>query len=275
MTTDRRKALLDRMQHVEFEVLPSKGAIEQVETLPEGATITVTARPAKGIEATVSYAVELARRGYQVVPHLAARSIEDEARLGWILDTLEEAGIGRAFVIGGDETEAGEFPDALSLIHAIESLGYPLPQLGIAAYPDGHPFIPDDVLRQALKDKQPYAAYMTTQMCFDPEIISTWVADVRSDGIALPIHLGMPGVAPLHKLIGISTRIGVGESIRFLSKHKGLVRQAFYAPDDLVAGLGEVMADPAADIEALHFYTFNQVESCEAWRQDFLEALGG
>lgn len=275
MTTGSKEALSKVLQHSEFEVLPFKSAIEQVEHLPEGSTITVTVSPAKGIEPTVKYAIELAQRGFDVVPHLAARSIADEAHLSWVLGALAEAGIGRAFVIGGDETEASEFPDALSLIQAIEALGYPLPRIGIGAYPDGHAFIPDEVLRQALKDKQPYASYMTTQMCFDPEIISDWIADVRSDGITLPIHLGMPGVAPLHKLIGISTRIGVGDSIRFLSKHKGLLRQTMYAPDDLAAGLGEVMADPAANIEALHFYTFNQVESCEAWRQDFLATLSG
>lgn len=38
-------------------------------------------------------------------------------------------------------------------------------------------------------------------------------------------------------------------------------------------GLGEVIADPSAKIEALHFYAFNQVESCEAWRMDSLATL--
>lgn len=40
-------------------------------------------------------------------------------------------------------------------------------------------------------------------------------------------------------------------------------------------GLSEVIADPEANIEVLHFYTFNQVESCEAWRQDWLATIDG
>ena len=137
----------------------------------------------------------------------------------------------------------------------------------------------DDVLRQALKDKQPYASYMTTQMCFDPAIISNWISDVRADGITLPIHLGMPGVAPLHKLISISARIGVGDSVRFLSRHRGLLgrltRQSTYSPDRLANGLSQVIADPEANIGVVHLYTFNQVESSEAWRQDWLAAIDG
>ena len=32
-------------------------------------------------------------------------------------------------------------------------------------------------------------------------------------------------------------------------------------------GLAEVIADPSAKIEALHFYTFNQFKSSEAWAE--------
>ncbi len=263
----------------EFEMLPFRSAIDQIDFLPEAATVTITASPAKGIEATLEYATKLAQRGFDVVPHIAARSIADGAHLSRILDTIAEADIGRIFVVGGDSTDAGDFPDGLSLIQAIESLDYPLPEIGVAAYPDGHPFISYEALRQALKDKQPYASYMTTQMCFNPVIISNWIADVRSDGITLPIHLGMPGVGSIPKLISIAAKIGVGDSARFLSRHRGLLgrltRQSTYSPDRLAVGLSQVIADPTADIEVVHFYTFNQVESSEAWRQDWLEAIDG
>ncbi|MCZ6567021.1 MAG: methylenetetrahydrofolate reductase [Actinobacteria bacterium] len=263
----------------EFEMLPFRSAIDQIDFLPEAATVTITASPAKGIEATLEYATKLAQRGFDVVPHIAARSVADGAHLSRILDTIADADIGRIFVVGGDSTDAGDFPDGLSLIQAIESLDYPLPEIGVAAYPDGHPFISHEVLRQALKDKQPYASYMTTQICFDPVIISNWIADVRSDGITLPIHLGMPGVGSIPKLISIAAKIGVGDSARFLSRHRGLLgrltRQSTYSPDRLAMGLSQVIADPTADIEVVHFYTFNQVESSEAWRQDWLEAIDG
>ena len=263
----------------EFEMLPFRSAIDQIEFLPEAATVTITASPAKGIEPTLDYATKLAERGFDVIPHISARSIADETHLSRILDAIAEAEIDRIFVIGGDSKDAGEFPDGLSLIQAIESLGYPLPEIGVAAYPDGHPFISRETLRQALKDKQPYASYMTTQICFDPVVISDWIADVRSDGITLPIHLGMPGVVPVHKLISIAAQIGVGDSVRFLSRHRGLLgrltRQSTYSPDRLAMGLSQAIADPTADIEVVHFYTFNPVESSEAWRRGWLASIDG
>ena len=271
--TENMEAVRRLLQRPEFELLAFRSAIDQIDFLPEAATVTITASPAKGIEPVLEYATELAQRGFEVVPHLAARSIGDQAHLADVLDTITEAHIRRIFVIGGDAKQAGEYADAISLIQAIEALGYPPLDIGVAAYPNGHPFIPDDVLRQALKDKQPYASHMTTQMCFDPAVISNWISDVRADGITLPIHLGMPGAAPLHKLISISARIGVGDSVRFLSKHRGLLRPGTYSPDRLIMGLADVIADPSAKIEALHVYTFNQVESAEAWRKDWLATL--
>ncbi len=262
-----------------FELLPFRSAIHQSEFLPEAAIVTITASPAKAIEPTLEYATKLAQRGFDVIPHIAARSVEDQAHLGRTLDTISQAGIGRIFVVGGDSTDPGDFPDGFSLIQAIAKLGHPRPEIGIPAYPDGHPFIPHETLRQALKDKQPYASYMTTQMCFDPVTISNWIADIRSDGITLPIHLGMPGVAQIRNLISISAKIGVGNSSRFLLRHRGLLsrltRRNTYSPDRLAMGLSEVVADPRANVEALHIFTFNQVESFEAWRQDWLSAIDG
>ncbi len=268
--TGRLDAVRSLLLRPEFELLPFRSTIDQIEFLPNAAKVTITASPAKGIEPTLEYATALAQRRIEVAPHIAARSIGDRAHLSQVLDTLAAADIRRIFVIGGDAKEAGEFPDALSLIQAIEALGDPFAEIGVAAYPDGHPFIPDDLLRQALKDKQPYASYMTTQMCFDPVIISNWIAEVRAAGITLPIHVGMPGIAPLHKLISIAAQIGVGDSARFLLKNTRLLRRSAYSPDKLIMGLAEVIADPTAKIEALHCSTFNQVESTEAWRKDWL-----
>ena len=46
-----------------------------------------------------------------------------------------------------------------------------------------------------------------------------------------------------------------------------LLRPGGYRPDGLLEGLVPRIADPLADIRAIHLYTFNQVESTEAWRR--------
>lgn len=265
------------LQSPEFELIPLPSVAKQIEFLPEAATVTVTASPTTGLEPTLELAAELSQRGFSVIPHIAARSVADRAHLSRIVQFLDTAGLGRVFIVAGDATETGEFPDGLSLIRAMESLGSSLPEIGIPAYPDGHPFISDEVLGQALGDKQRYASYMTTQMCFDPVTIADWIEQTRSQHITLPLHIGIPGVAPLQKLISISAQIGVGQSARYLSRHTGLFRrlgpQSSYSPDQLIADLIGVITDPAADVEALHLYSFNQIEALEAWRKEWLAAL--
>ena len=272
-----RDALTRVLAAPKFELIPLKNVDAQAAFLPAGATVSVTASPAKGIEATVELSARLAASGFRAVPHLSARMIRDRAHLRSLLATLEAAGIDRAFVVGGDADEPGEFPDGLSLLRAMAEVGHPLAEIGIPCYPQGHPSIPDERLDAALVDKQPFASYMTTQLCFDAKAIRTWLGGRRAAGIALPVTLGIPGVAELHKLIEISARIGVRDSRRFMAKNTALVgrilRPGGYRPDGLLAGLAPLLLDPAADVHGLHIYTFNQVETTEEWRLAYLAGL--
>ena len=272
-----RAAVRRILEHPKFEVLPLKNVLDQVGWLPEGALVSITASPTTTLEDTMDVAAELCLRGFQVVPHLSARMTHDKTHLAALLGRMEELEISRVFVVGGDAPQRGIFPDAYSLLLAMDDLGHHLTEIGVTSYPEGHAVIPDDKLRQALHDKQPFASYLTTQMCFDPAAIGDFVSGCRADGIALPVRIGIPGVADRLKLIQISTRIGVGQSVRFLSKHRGLVTKFIkpggYAPDDLLEGLAPLADDPAAAIVGVHIYTFNQCETTERWRQEYLATL--
>lgn len=260
-----------------FELIPLKNADDQAAFLPPGATVSVTASPAKGLMATVELALRLHERGFRVVPHLSARLTRDRAELLAYLAPLRDAGIDRLFVVGGDPEEPGAYPDALAIIREMADLGVLPSEVGITAYPGGHSFIPDDKLDAALRDKAPFASYMTTQLCFDPKQIERWIARKRAAGIALPIKLGVPGVAAIPKLIEISARIGVKDASKFILKNTAFVGQllasgGIYRPTGFLEKLAPVLADPAVNIADLHLYTFNQVEATEAWRREFLRA---
>ena len=43
---------------------------------------------------------------------------------------------------------------------------------------------------RALKDKQPYAQTMATQMAFNPNAVGEWILKVRGEGVELPLYLG-------------------------------------------------------------------------------------
>jgi methylenetetrahydrofolate reductase (NADPH) len=226
----------------------------------------------------VELAAELEASGLRATPHLSARMIRDRAHLAALLDRLEGAGVGRAFVVGGDTHEPGAFVDGLSLLRAMADMGRLPAEVGIPCYPQGHPFIADDVLIQALHDKAPFAQYMTTQLCFDPIPIRTFIEARRAEGIALPVQLGVPGVAEIPKLLTISARIGISDASRFVLKNMRFVGQLLrgggvYRPTRLLRQLAPLIADPEADVMGLHLYTFNNVAATEAWRRDALAEL--
>src|SRR4029453_9880125 len=195
-----REALARILTSPTFELVPLKNAVGNAAFLPPRATVSVTASPAKGIEATVALCEQLQGLGFRAVPHLSARMVRDRSHLADLIAWLEGAGVDRAFVVGGDEKEPGDYPDGLSLLRAMHDIGHPLSEIGILCYPEGPPFIADRLLLAALRDKAPYASYMTTQLCFDPGAIATWLAARRADGITLPVHVGIPRLAAPPKL---------------------------------------------------------------------------
>lgn len=256
-----------------FELIPLKNVHDQAAALPRRRTVSVTASPGKTIETTIDLSIELESAGLRAIPHLSARMIRDRAHLAAVLDRLREARIDRAFVVGGDADEPGEFLDGLSLLRAMAEMGRLPQELGSPCYPQGHPDIPDEALAQALRDKSEYVQYMTTQLCFDPGAIASFIAARRAEGNTLHVKLGIPGVAEIPKLLSISARIGVRDASKFVLRNARFVGQllksaGIYRPNDLIKKLAPVIADPEVDVIGLHVYTFNNVPATEEWRRE-------
>jgi methylenetetrahydrofolate reductase (NADPH) len=278
LSSAARAALLDRLRAPTFELIPLKHAMDQAEFLPAGARVSVTASPTKGLEATVSLAVRLRLAGFEVVPHLSARMVRDRAHLCDLVAALDEGDVRRAFVVGGDEKEPGPFEDGLALLRELAEIGHRFAEVGIPAYPQGHAFIADGPLLDTLRAKAEFADYVTTQLCFDPAAISGWISARRAEGFALPVHVGVPGVAEPQKLLALAARIGVADTHRFLAKNVRFVARlvrsgGFYRPDALLEGIAPTVADPRADISGFHLYLFNAVEATETWRRAKLDTL--
>ncbi|HET7521574.1 MAG TPA: methylenetetrahydrofolate reductase [Candidatus Limnocylindria bacterium] len=272
-----REALARLLAAPKLEVLPLRGLDEQLDALPGGVTLALTASPGKGLEASLEVGERLRGRGFEVVIHLAARMVRDRPHRRALLARMRDSGLDRAFVVGGDEREPGTYPDALALLQDMAEAGHHLREIGITAYPQGHPHISDESLAAALASKAPYAQYMTTQLCFDAGALAAWVRRIRDAGITLPVDIGIPGDVEATRLLRISTRIGVADAARFVAKQGSLVtrllRPGGYRPDGLLAGLAPTLADPEAGVRGLHVFTFNQVRQTEAWRRRALSRL--
>ena len=274
LTEDQRAALKRLVADAKYELIPLDSVMAKCDALPRGAAVTVTASPSHGIESTFDVCEQLAARGHDVTPHLSAHMTRDRAHLQELLDRARAAKITKVFVVGGDAKDRGTFHDGLHLLQAMDELGHPFTEIGIPSYPEGHPDIADDALLQALKDKQRYATAMTTQMCFNPRALAEWLVQVRAEGVTLPLHLGVPGVAELHHLMAISARIGVADSARYLKKNRSMVghlmKKGSFGPDVFLESLASTVADPVADVQALHVFTFNQVGNTADWQQRML-----
>jgi methylenetetrahydrofolate reductase (NADPH) len=257
-----------------FEIIPMKGVEDQLAWLPPEAVVTITSSPTKGIPATLTLASLLHRSGtvQRVVPHLAARLVTDRQHLADLLAQVADLGLTEVFVVAGDAEEpAGEFEGTVPLLRAMADLGHDL-RVGITGYPESHAFIPDDTTIKAMFDKEPYASYIVSQICYDPAAVARWVTAVRSRGTTLPIHLGIPGVVDMARLLRVSKRVGIGDSVRFLRKQWSMLAKlaSGYQPDGLIDALAPTLADPELRVSGWHLFTFNEIRRTEQWRQDLL-----
>ncbi len=264
-----------------FELMPFESMDEQLEYLPDGAEVAITTSPTLGLEATIEWSERAADRGYEVVPHIAARYVRDVDHLETVSERLLDVSVTDIFVPGGDREEpAGVFDSAYDLLISLEELGYGITSqsgfdaVGITGYPEGHAFLDDSTLAESMARKEPHATYLVTQLCYDSDAVLEWIDHIRARGVELPVEVGIPGVMKYQRLLGISKKVGVGDSVRFLRKTSGItgfLRQLIgsrgtYAPDDLIDGLAPYASDPHYDIRGVHIYAFNQVPDLESWR---------
>lgn len=252
-----------------LEIVPTDGIVARVQSsLPPGSALTVTCLPHHGVNPTMRAAVQLRLLGYDVVPHLAARSLESRTQLAGILKDCGAAGINEVFAVGGDAAQAaGPYLSSARLLEDIAQLSGGSVAVGVAGYPEGHPQQSQLRMLDALLEKQHLATSVVTQMCFSAARISWYVELLRREGVALPVWAGVAGSVPRTKLISLATKIGVGPSLRFISRKGPLARRLMdggnYSPQRLVSELSAVQPSLAG----VHLYTFNNLEPYLAARR--------
>jgi len=259
-----------------YEVFPGAGTEQAIlEWVPRELTVTVTASPARGLEPTLDLATSLAGHGYTAVPHVTARLVRDDAHLADIVARLTAAGISDIFVPGGDaDPPAGRFHSALELLERLAEMGRPFARVGITGYPESHPKIDDDITIQSMWDKRRHAAYLVSNLCFDPATLRRWITRVRARGVTLPLLVGLAGPVDRARLLRMAAVAGVSESARFLAGHtEWFLRLGVpggYSPQRLLDRVSGTLTDPAAAVEGLHIFTFNQLRQTEEWRRQML-----
>ena len=272
------KRIREDLQKSYMEIIPVPGVEDRVSPLPSDTYLAVTCSPTKGVDETLELSEKLIAKGFKVTPHIASKCVSDKKHLERIIKKLDELGIESIFVPGGDRPEPmGDFNNALDLLRALKKLGHNLNKIGMAAHPEGHPDVSNEVLMEALEEKKDLADFIVTQMCFDAKILNDWMVEIHKKGIELPVWVGLPGVIERGRLLKTSLRIGVGDSLRFLRKKSQvateLMKSSIYNPDDLLKDITEQNDINQTNLAGYHIYCFNQIETTEKWRSDTISAL--
>ncbi len=244
--------------------------------LPAGTSVYVTLLPGSTIDDTISICIRLASEGFNPVPHYAARQIPNLKKMDASLQRFrDEAGGTQVLVLAGSsKTPVGEFENSMQLLETglFDRMG--ITRIGVAGHPEGSPDIPQQAVENALNWKNRFAErtdarmHIVTQFCFDFSTVSKWERQLAVLGNALPVHIGIPGVATIGTLLRHATACGVGPSMNFLRKQARSASKLLQnsTPERLLRELAQHRSwNPDTPIKKLHVYPLGGLRKSAEW----------
>jgi methylenetetrahydrofolate reductase (NADPH) len=230
------------------------------DVVPPATPIYFSAVPTITRQEVIAAAASLRKAGLEPIIHVAARRLASAADLQELLAGLRgDADVRRLLVIGGDVDTPGAFADALAVIQKGRLRETGIEEIGIGAYPDGHPRIPAGRLESALDEKiaaataQGLRVHIVSQFSFSPERIVAWLRQLRAGGIGKPIKIGMAGPTSVPALLRYARRCGVTASLRGLASGVASGLVGHVGPDRIIETLSG--AGDLGEI-APHYFSF-------------------
>jgi len=220
--------------------------------LPKVKDVYITMLPGNDYREIANKATELAKSGFNPVPHFPARSIKDQNELEDFVKRCKDGGVKQALIIGGSAQPIGDFHCSLQLLETGLFEGW---RVGIAGHPDGSPDISDKDLEKAMNDKKSYADYIITQWCLDVKPIVAFLPKQT-----LPVHIGITGPLKISSLLKFANIVGAKNSINFLKSNvtKALDLLKPRDPKDIIEKLKD-------STDNFHIYTFGGLKETNKW----------
>ncbi len=274
---DIRSAVLSFLDNFSIEASPH--TIVEIDSYPEylspGTTIYIAHPPNTLLDDVIQMATRLREFGYKPVPHLIARKLRSQAELDSALGQMRDIGIDQILVVAGDLMQPlGPFGSTMELLQTGLLLQHGFKTVGIAGHPEGSGAIGPTMLHRALYDKAQFAAdtglmmYIVTQFGFNTQAVFDWEAALSTNGIELPIHVGMAGLTPLKQLLHYAIHCGITASMRMLvGKASAMSKHIKLTPvDELVPAFARHrLSHPDCRMIRAHFYAFGGAERTVRW----------
>jgi methylenetetrahydrofolate reductase (NADPH) len=248
-----------------------------------GTNVSITFLPGDNYRYNVETAATLRRAGFNPAPHIAAREMPSrEALNDFLVRARREADVRRIVLIAGDVAAAkGPFKSSrdAALSGLIEAHG--ITSVSVAGYPEGHPYLEGAHAFDGLAawrdwgEQSGIRVDIVTQFCFEAAPILSWIGELQTRGIDLPVTVGLAGPATLATLTKFGLRCGVGNSMRALRGQIGRFGRLLTdnGPDDVVRGLLAAAQDETAPIAGFHLFPFGGLRKSGAWLRDVTHDL--
>ncbi|MCP3460482.1 hypothetical protein [Bradyrhizobium sp. CCGUVB23] len=264
-----------------IEIIPrdTRAAEMARRVLSPGTEIYLASVSGEPQETVIARALELRTSGFVPVPHVVARRYESHNQLETTLARLQEAGVDRALLLGGDVARVvGPFPSSRAVLETGLFARYGFERLGFATYPQPHPHIPTDVLDDELGQKvsltvrQGMTPWVVSQVCFEPDAIAAHIRRLRARGIADDVRVGLAGPATLKSVMRLAHMCGVtnsAQALRSLGQKFGRLVVG-YEPQELIDRLLHDM-ETKAELRSLrgHFFGFGGLEQTATWIREY------
>ena len=237
--------------------------------------VYITYLPDENSSNVINTAKKLKAEGYEVIPHLPARSILNENELEkYVGELANVSGCSKILIIGGGGSQAGNISSTMDVLKSDLLSKFNYNFVGVAGHPEGSPDISNQNLDLAIKEKNNFAKnvdfkmYIATQFFFEARSLIKWEKHLSTLGNNLPIHAGIPGPASIKTLINYARSCGIGNSLRFISKQAfNLTKLATLStPDKLIYDLANyVHTNESSNLENIHFYAFGGMKKTAEW----------
>lgn len=259
---------------IEVTLRDAPALAEAVASLAAGTCVYVPSLPSRPLQQSLQLLAEIHARGLDPVPHVAARRLATRADLATFLtQAVSRHGVHRVMLIGGDEDcSQGPWRDSVELLASGLLRDAGVREIGIAAYPEGHPKIPQAELWRAFDAKLRLAAeqglgvYAVTQFSFAPERIVALLAELAQRAPQVCVYVGMPGPSDPIQLLRYARRCGVGAARRALSTLGAQIARlmSHTEPSDQLAAVSRY-AQSHTNAVGVHLFSFGGVVRTASW----------
>lgn len=259
------------MRSASTEIIPQeeKRLEELGSVLPSGTVVYIAHTPNTSLEQVVRAALAVQRAGFLATPHIAARRIPNERILKAALAELRRGGVDRILLIAGDAPRPlGEFASTMDVLERGILSDSGIVRVGVAGHPRGHHAVDSDLLWDALRSKQEFAArsglrmHVVTQFGLDVGALGQWERELVRRGVRLPVHVGIAGPSSVARLIRFAIRCGVNASAHALIRGVGGSVLATTADQHLIT-LAAMPVPP--QFVAPHFFAFGGAVETARW----------